>query len=166
MFDIITARDFLSKLEEDYADFKARPDSARRALNCIITAYHLHEWAWGDWLNRDYVIWNKLSIRNIESFEKWLERECPGFALARKLANGAKHFVRSVSSETQHVANFGEGPYGVGPYGSPYLLIDYGIDKPDRWKTGEQLIDEIVAFWRQFFQTYRPEDSLKSQSPA
>jgi hypothetical protein len=44
MFDIITSRDFLGKLEADYKDFKAQSDSARYALNCIITAYHLHVW--------------------------------------------------------------------------------------------------------------------------
>jgi hypothetical protein len=165
MFDIITARDFLSKLEAEYADFKAQPASARHALNCTITAYHLHEWVWGDWLKGDYATWRRLSVRDIKSFEEWLDRECPGFALARNLANGAKHFNRTVSSETQRVASFGEGPYGVGPYGTPYLLIDYGTDKPERWTTGEQLMDEIVTFWRQFFQTYRPEKVLDGNSP-
>jgi len=61
MFDIITSRDFLAKLEADYTDFKAQPDSARHALNRIITAYHLHEWIWGDWLKTDYATWKKLS---------------------------------------------------------------------------------------------------------
>ena len=57
MFDIVTSQEFLAKLEADCTDFKAQPDSARHALNCIITAYHLHEWVWGDWLNADYATW-------------------------------------------------------------------------------------------------------------
>ena len=42
MFDIITSRDFLAKLEADFADFEKEPGSARLALNCAITGYHLH----------------------------------------------------------------------------------------------------------------------------
>lgn len=35
IFDIVTSRDFLAKLEADYCDFKVQPDSARHALNCV-----------------------------------------------------------------------------------------------------------------------------------
>ena len=37
-------------LVEDFDDFMAEPHSIRRAWHCAITAYHLHEWVWGDWL--------------------------------------------------------------------------------------------------------------------
>jgi hypothetical protein len=49
LFDIVTSYDFLAKLEEDYDDFVKEPHSSRLALNCAITAFHLHEWVWGDW---------------------------------------------------------------------------------------------------------------------
>ena len=48
MFDIITSRDFLAKLEADFEDYERNPQSARHAVNCVITAYHIHEWVWGD----------------------------------------------------------------------------------------------------------------------
>ena len=159
MFDIITSRDFLSKLEADYADFKAHPDSPRHALNCIITAYHLHEWIWGDWLKADFVTWSKLSIRDKETFRGWLLDEWTGFVVVENLANGAKHFVRKTSAETQRVAGYGCGPYGVGPYGQPYLLIDYGADKSERWQTAEQLLNDAVTFWRRFFDAHHPVDT-------
>jgi hypothetical protein len=162
MFDIITSRDFLAKLEADYTDFKAQSDSARHALNCLTTAYHLHEWVWGDWLKTDYATWNMLGIRDEASFKKWLDDAWPGFALVQSLANGAKHFARRITVEakrveTERIAGYGSGPYGVGPYGQPYLLIDYGAATPERWQTAEQVIDDAVAFWRGFFETYRPE---------
>jgi hypothetical protein len=53
MFDIITHRDSHAKLKADFDDFANEEDSARLALNCAITAYHLHEWVWGDWLKTD-----------------------------------------------------------------------------------------------------------------
>ncbi len=69
----------MQKLKVDFDDFANEEDSARLALNCAITAYHLHEWVWGDWLKTDYAVWKKLGIRDKESFVAWLERECPGF---------------------------------------------------------------------------------------
>lgn len=124
MFDIITSRDFLAKLEADHADFKAQPDSTRHALNCVITAYHLHEWIWGDWLKTDYATWQKFGVHDLESFREWLRTAWPGFQTAEALTNGAKHFTQA--PVTERVACYGEGPYGVGPYGKPYLLIDHG----------------------------------------
>ncbi len=160
MFDIVTSRDFLSKLEADYTDFKDRTDSARHALNCIITAYHLHEWVWADWLKNDFAIQSRLGIRKIATFERWLDRECPGFPVLRSLTNGTKH-LRPTNFSTQRVdGSFGSGPFGIGPFGIPYLLIDHGANKPERWETADQLIDASVMFWRIFFETYRPDAAL------
>jgi hypothetical protein len=49
MFDIKTSRDFYEKLLDDYYDFQQDESSARLAINCAITAYHMHEWVWGDY---------------------------------------------------------------------------------------------------------------------
>jgi hypothetical protein len=48
-FGVTTAKEFLEKLHEEQADFVASHClSTRHALNAIITAYHLHEWVWGE----------------------------------------------------------------------------------------------------------------------
>jgi hypothetical protein len=157
MFDIATSRDFLLKLEAEYADFKAQPDSARHALNCIITAYHLGEWVWGDWLKTNNELRQKLAIDSKQTFDSWLDASMPAYALLQKMANGEKHFVRPTIEKTQRIAGYGCGPYGGGRYGQPYLLIDYGTETQESWITAEQLIDESVGFWREFFHTHRPE---------
>jgi hypothetical protein len=46
MFGMTTSRDFLWKLEADFDDFMKEPRSARLAVNCALTAYHLHDWVW------------------------------------------------------------------------------------------------------------------------
>ena len=52
-FAIKTATDFLHKLRDEQADFVARDClSERHALNAVMTAYHLHEWVWGDFAKR------------------------------------------------------------------------------------------------------------------
>jgi hypothetical protein len=92
MFDITTSWDFFQKLEADFDDYMKEPHSARLALNCAITAYHLCEWVWGDWLNTDYATWQQLKIRDLESFKRWIFDVCPWFDTIENLANGAKHF--------------------------------------------------------------------------
>jgi hypothetical protein len=78
----------------------AEPHSARRALRCAITAYHLHEWVWSDWLSKDYNVWKKLGIRDLESFVDWIDRACVWFRGVQDLANGTKHFIREQGFET------------------------------------------------------------------
>ena len=66
----------------------------RLALNCAMTAYHMHEWVSGDWLKTDYAVWKELGIRDIETFLAWIDRACPWFPVIQGLTNGAKHFIR------------------------------------------------------------------------
>jgi hypothetical protein len=53
-FDIVNVHDFYRILGENFDEYMDNPLSSRLALNCVITAYHLHEWVWGDWLKSDY----------------------------------------------------------------------------------------------------------------
>ena len=48
------------------------------------------------------------------------------------------------------------GPYGIGPFGASYLLIDLGAEKAleDRWLVASDMLREIVDFWNQFFEQY------------
>jgi putative phosphoesterase len=39
---------------EDYDDFVEQSGSPRHAINCMLSAYHMAEWIWGDWLQTDY----------------------------------------------------------------------------------------------------------------
>lgn len=163
MFDIETCRDFHKKLNADFDDFVKEQDSARLAMNCVITAYHLHEWVWGDWLKTAYSAWKELGIRDKDSFLAWIERECPAFNTVQDLANGAKHFIREESVKTRHVGGYGMGPFGIGPFGASYLLIDYGTDAgDDRYKTAKDLIEAVVTFWNIFFERYLPETKTTS----
>ena len=165
MFDIITSQDFLSKLEAEYADFKAQPDSARHALNCIMTAYHLHEWVWGDWLKTDYEAWQRIGgIHNKNSFKMRLGELWPGMTAAGELTNGMKHFGKR-NVETERIEGYGSGPYGVGPFGRPYLLIDHGAENTPRWQTADQLLDHAVIFWRSFFDLHCADTRIRDPHP-
>ena len=145
-------------LVQDFDDFMENQSSARHALHCAVTAYHLYEWVWGDWLNKDYVAWKAMGdVRNKESFLAWIDTACPWFPNIQDLANGTKHFLRNQGFESVRIAGYNAAPYGMGLYGQPYLLIDFGEDASEhRFYTAGALLEVVVRFWRDFFKKYRP----------
>jgi hypothetical protein len=181
MFDITTSSHFLWKLEADFDDYMKEPESARLALNCAITAYHLHEWVWGDWLQTDYDTWKALKIRDLDSFRTWIDRACVWFETIRQLTVGAKHFGSAPSFKAERVgappfmlderlAGLDEGswdgpePYDPDRHGKGYLVIDYGEGAGEhRWKTAADLLEVVVRFWREFFARYHPDPKARSE---
>jgi hypothetical protein len=181
MFDIITSHDFLEKLEADFDDFMKEPHSARHALNCAITAYHLHEWVWGDWLKTDYTTRRALGIRDKHSFLAWIDKACVWFKTIQDLANGAKHFASSKNFRAELVgappfmwgeleAGWDQGawdgpiPYEAEAHGSGCLLIDYAEGTGTyKSRTAAALLDVVVRFWREFFSRYHPDPGVRAR---
>ncbi|MFF0923207.1 hypothetical protein ACFYE8_26320 [Rhizobium leguminosarum] len=163
MFEIVTSKDFYAMLVEDFDDFVAEPHSGRRALHCAITAYHLHEWVWAEWLSRDKAARDAMGIagRDKKYFLQWIEKYCVWFRLVQELANGSKHLGRNIGFDTLKVSGFGEGPFGIGPFGQGYLLLDLGEDALEhRWQPAAHILEVVVRFWRDFFLKYIPSDDL------
>jgi hypothetical protein len=104
MFDIASSEDFYAALVSDFDDLMTEPHSARRALHCAMTAYHLHEWVWGDWLKHDEQVKAALGIRDKDSYVEWLHASCIWFGFVQSLANGAKHFDRNRGFDSYRVA--------------------------------------------------------------
>lgn len=157
MFGITNAQEFYAMLIEDFDEFMKNQQSARCAVHCAITAYHLHEWVWGDWLKSDLATKNKLGLTDLKSFLAWIDTKCLWFPVVQALANGSKHFSNHLGFEPMHVKGYGQGPFGIGVFGSGYLIIDYGEGaREHRWQSATQLLEIIVRFWRDFFNTYRP----------
>lgn len=171
MFGLTTSRDFLDKLEAEFSDFTADPGSGRHALNCALTAFHLHEWVWADWLKRDHAVKGQLGIKTKKDFLGWIDRSCPWFPMVQSLTNGTKH-LQPTPFEAQRVsampfaldtpdAGLDEGawdgpmPFVVGE--KAFLLIDNGPEAGvHRWIPCGQLLDVVVRFWRDFFSRFAP----------
>jgi len=184
MFDVVTARDFYAMLIEDFDDFMEEPHSARRALHCAISAYHLHEWIWSDWLKNDVNTRQKLGIKkNKDDFVAWLLRANVWFFYVQAIANGTKHFGRSEEFGTIKVSapplafdqltagfdqgawdgpvRYGSGSLPVGPKGKGYLILDLGKDAGEhRWLPMAHLLEVVVRFWRDFFRFYGPTENV------
>lgn len=176
MFDINNSRDFYEKLLADFDDFMARQDSGRLALNCAITAYHMADWIWADWLKFDAATKTTLNIKSKDDFLAFIDRSFPWFPTVQALANGTKHFGRKEDFDAVKVRGYGIGPYGGGPHGQSYLTIDYGeaVDalparggfeleqhtgphpNPHRFMPVALMLEGTVRLWRDFLNAHSP----------
>jgi hypothetical protein len=95
MFDINNSVDFYAKLLAEFDDFAADNSSSRHAMNFCITAHHLYDWVWGDFLKKDDALRQKLGVgKRKEDFAKWIEEHSVWFTLCQEISNGSKHFIR------------------------------------------------------------------------
>jgi len=144
VFAITNAREFREKVEEDLDELAKDIANSSRAMNAAISTYHLHEWLWGHVLKpKKPVTLGTSIIRSQDEFLSWLDDNCPHFTLLQELANGSKHAYPVNGSK---VAGFGQGPYGVGPFDAPYLLIDLGANVAGRYLVASTVIREAGDF--------------------
>lgn len=103
---ITNAKQFLEKLHEEQKDFVASDClSGRHALNAIITAYHLHEWVWGEWLQKRHDLRKEWGVNSPGEFCRRLSNNnqfCPALEDARKITNGTKHFENKIVTGHHH----------------------------------------------------------------
>jgi hypothetical protein len=157
IFAIKTAGDFQAKAQEDIRLLLEKINDSSRAMNAILSACHLHEWVWAQWLKAGTPKrLNGTLIRDKKDFLAWLDVTCPHFKTLQELANGSKHCIPVHS--TQEIAGYGRGPYGIGPYGASYLLIDKGASLPlvERWLVASEMLAATGAFWAKFFSDNGP----------
>lgn len=156
MFNITTSRDFYQKLLEDFADLQEEPQSARLAINCAITAYHMHEWVWGDWLKTDHATWRTLNIRDKPTFLEWIDANEPWFKLMQEICNGSKHFNQRVSQQTKAVGAFDRGAFDDSAFDAQRLEIEVQDGNHKTWILAEIVIESVIIFWRDFFRLHSP----------
>jgi hypothetical protein len=148
-FGITTAKEFLDKLHAEQADFEASHYlSARHALNAIITAYHMHEWVWGECrANRPDLLkkWGLVSKPCAKDFEKYLIGPCPGIEDARKVTNGTKHFGLGKIKTGAHGGGFSRG------FSTGFDVSHLWIERDQKREDVKVLVGELVTFWDTFF---------------
>ena len=131
-FDIRSPKDFLHKLIiPQYDEFLANNSSSRHVLITIILVYHMYEW----------VHCKGFNLGQFNSKYEGQEELASLFELARKIANGTKHFKPRVSTRTQtgFSSGFSEG------FARPLI-----IELSDGNETSaDYLLDKLVSFWRE-----------------
>lgn len=148
MFGITSAADFRAKAGRDNVALQAEIANADLAINAILSAYHLHEWVWRLVLKpAKPVTVRGVVFRTKDDWVSWLDTNCPHFGLLQELANGSKHCLPVVGAAK--VEGYGQGPWGIGPFGVPYLLIDLGEARAadERWLVATIALQEVNDFW-------------------
>jgi hypothetical protein len=160
MFDINNSCDFYQKMLEDFDDYMQQQDSARLAMNCAITAHHMADWVWGDFLKGNAILKAKLGIKTKDDFMAWIDGQTDWYELVQSISNGSKHFIRQASTEIVKYGGWGEGGFGHGPFGADYLAIR--LHGPEVWQSLPLtiLFEGVICFWRDFLRKHGPYDPL------
>lgn len=144
LFGVESVADYLRLCEEAVAEFAEDQGNVLRGFTAILTLNHLP-----DWLEHKLLPDEKsrvgISTGNTRSLRNGIEVDNPELTLVRELANGFKH-LRPIDP-TEQISGYGQGPFGVGPWGTPYLLIDLGEECDSRWVIGLELCQQVLNWW-------------------
>jgi hypothetical protein len=167
MFNIKNCRDLYLKLVAEYEDLLKDPISARVAINFALTAYHMAEWIWGEWLENDTVARDKLGIGAKEELKGWVCRQNLLLADMRSIANGSKHFKKDRFGKTAVGNDYVEPGYVEPDYfESTCLLIDTGRGPKPVWTDLRSVAEQVVAFWRDFLHEHSRYKDLPVPPPS
>ena len=124
-------------------------------MEFCLTAYHLHEWIWGQRIKKDFNVQSDLGLPalaggkpKIDHFLQYLSKRCPDLKTAQAIANGSKHFGREIKTG-KHDGAFDSG-FNRG-FDISYLWVEG--DNQDR-QDAVDLLDALVDFWTGFFEQY------------
>ncbi|WP_420971616.1 hypothetical protein [Bradyrhizobium sp. B120] len=166
MFGIANPVQFYAKLVQEFDDFCENPSSARHAMNFVITAYHLHEWIWKDFLKNDAAKRKELGIaKDIRAFRDWLDSRSIWYAQMQPLANGSKHFqpangpqIRMHQVGSLNTFAFNEVAYNEG---YSHFVVDMGLQEGlPNIAPAAMLFEAVLRFWRDFFRAHSPYNEL------
>ena len=131
-FNIRTPRDFLHEMViPQHEDFKVDNSSSRHALLTIILVYHMYEWVHRKPFNIRHF---RSTYENNDCIAEMLE-------LARKIANGTKHFSQKVKTQVQggFSSAFSDG------FARP-LNVEFD---DERKESADIFLRRMVEFWIQ-----------------
>ena len=147
IFNLNTIANYLEFCTQAVDEFAKDQASVLRGFSAILALNHIPDWLQYK-LSSDQR--NLLALNGKEQTEvkTYFETDNPELKLIRSIANGFKH-LRPTNS-TRKVNGYGQGPYGVGPFGASYLLIDKGeeFDNAARWTVGLSLSQRVLEYWK------------------
>jgi hypothetical protein len=148
IFGIDTIDDYLVLCAEAVAKLQQDEDDVLSAFAAILALNHIPDWLQHKLTDVKRDALGLVGSRVGDAVKDYFEGQNPDLKRVRDIANGFKH-LKPVHP-TEKITGYGSGPYGVGPFGAPYLLIDLGEDKPasERWDVGFDLCQRVLEWWR------------------
>ncbi len=148
LFGMETINDYLALCEEAVKAFEEEQDSVLKGFTAILALNHLPDWLRYKLTQADRQSLGFADPASGASVKCFFENQNEDLKLLRQIANGFKHLQPDHS--TERIAGYGEGPWGIGPCGAPYLLIDPGTEKDasERSLGGLELCKRVLAWWK------------------
>ena len=143
-FDIINSNDMYIKLLGDYDDYKKNMLSARLAITCAETAWHLVEWVYKEYESKNM---------KQNQFKQDLKNKCPSFLVMQDITNGSKHceitkYTPKVKNTEKHKGAFQATAFQNDTFDVSYLRIE--LDDGTIKKFGDE-IKIVVDYWNKYF---------------
>ena len=148
MFGIETIKDYLEFCTQAVAELEQDQDNVLRAFAAILALNHIPDWLQYKATDVERELLGISGSRVGDSVMAHFKSQNAELKRVRDIANGFKHL--QLTHSTDVIAGYGRGPYGIGPYGAPYLLIDLGDHLPldQRWDVGLCLCKRVLQWWR------------------
>ena len=149
-FGIVNSRQFLQKLEEDLLDFESNDTSARHAINCAITSFHLIDWTFMQYFKNGGAYLGMKPKKAIESYRSKIFEECEDLKYMEAIANGSKHCIRE--NDPNRLSGLS------GDFDSPdfdardFYNKRFTIDWDDEIIDFKEKLVATIQFWRNYIQ--------------
>lgn len=154
VFDLTTAEQMLGKLRLEVEAYKA-DETARHAMNALLTGYHLLEWVWHERLANDAVLKERVGIQSKDELRAKVEKEHPQFPLVNTIANGSKHFKRKLGDPTKGKPADPITGKRTGAFSSAFSKafdVDHlFIEADGKHHDVEDVLDALLKYWESFF---------------
>lgn len=144
-FDIKNSQDFLKKLCDDFTEFQQNDTSSRIALNCAMTAWHLTEWVYNEFMNKKF--------SSVTDFQIDLKNKCFSLQLMHDISNGAKHYKLTKHKPSIKDTELHHGSFS-NDFSRDFDISSLKIETNDgKVYYFEDEIENVINFWTSYFES-------------
>jgi hypothetical protein len=147
-FEIRTAHDYLKELlHASYKEYMADQLSSRKAIGCVIFAWHLHDWVWAQHKPQ---LQARFGLTKKTDYLSFLITQCPELEVIQDLANGSKHFKSDRPTVKNTKLSHGH-PMGLLLALTQSRLV---VETGSGLNFANSLLSKVMSFWDDFFKKY------------
>lgn len=153
LFGISSVADYLKLCGQSVDELEADQASVLRGFTAVLLLNHIPSWLQHKLSSDERSVLGMSDTRAGQPVNELFHGKTGDLDLVRSIANGFKH-LQPVNL-TERIVGYGKGPFGIGPFGKPYLLINLGDDLPAnrRWETGLGLCRRVLDWWQKRLMT-------------
>ncbi|MDB5236708.1 MAG: hypothetical protein JWR44_3701 [Hymenobacter sp.] len=162
-FGIVSSKGFLEKLTEEYKDFDNNHVSARYAMNCALTSWHLTDWTYSEFFKEDERFQDTektktkqgkeylFVVSGLGKYQDYLIKRCEELKYMRLIANGSKHCILRGSTIREKTVLY-QGDFSHEEFNRHEFSVDrFEIALDDATTIDfEDVLLKTIDFWRAY----------------